>query len=71
MIWNDHECPILIVLHVSPSFPTEVAQNNLEGLILPLSTADMNLIQKEDKSGDSCAISPTAFLFKYYGNLTL
>ena len=50
--------------------PTKVAQNNLEGLILPilhcfqsLSTTDMDLIQEEDNPDDSCAISPTAFLF--------
>ena len=31
-----------------------------------LPTTHMDLMQKEDYTGDSCAISPMAFLFSYF-----
>ena len=45
-------------LHFSPSFSTKVAQNNLEGIAFQ--STYMDIMQKEDYSGDSCA-----FLFSY------
>ena len=64
-----HKTPNFGCSALFPSFLPKFGQNNLEGLILAifqsLPATHMDLMQKEDYPGDSCAISHMAFLLSY------